>query len=100
MNKRSSRLILCAAFGALAGGCVSPTPQLDSHFGESVRMARAQMTLNPDASRDTDPVAGIDGKAAEKAMGRYEKSFQEPPPVTNVINIGGSLAGGGSGSGK
>jgi hypothetical protein len=80
--------------GALAG-CTSNTPRLDASFGEAVAMARAQQTLNPDASSNADPVAGMDGVAAQGAMDRYNKSFKQPPAPVNVFNIGiGSSAGG------
>jgi hypothetical protein len=44
-------------------------------------------------------VSGLDGQAAREAMGRYHDSFKKPPPSFNVINIGGSIAGSGSGGG-
>ena len=71
----------------------------DDKFGEAVRTARAQQTLNPEASLNTDPVAGVDGQAAKSAYDNYEKSFRTlpAPPTINVINIGGGLSGNGSG---
>ena len=36
----------------------------------------------------------MDGRAAREAVGRYQDSFKSPPPVVNVINIGGSVGGG------
>ena len=76
----------------LLGGCaISPTPNYDARFGDAVRQSRQQMTLNPDAGATAAPVAGMDGKAAHEAMGRYQDSFKAPPPVVNVINIGGSV---------
>lgn len=84
--------------GALAllvlGGCATPTPHLDRQFGTAVDTAKAQQTLNPDASRNADPVAGIDGTAADSAVDEYHNSFKAPPPSFPVINIG---AGGGGG---
>jgi hypothetical protein len=75
------------------GACAAPTPYLDEHFGAAVNTAKAQQTLNPDASRNTDPVAGIDGNAAEAAIDEYHKSFTAPAPTFPVINIG--VGGGG-----
>lgn len=77
--------------GLALAGCVGQTPQLDSHFGEAVRMARAQQTINPDASLNTEPVVGLDGQAVKESIGRYHNSFKTPPPSMNVINIGGSM---------
>lgn len=81
-------------------GCASTTPNYDAHFGEAVMAARAQQTINPHASLNTDPVTGLDGRAAREAMTNYYDSFKTPPPTFNVINIGGSIGGGGSGGGS
>lgn len=73
---------------ALLAGC-STTPNYDARFGDAVRQARLAMTINPGASANPDPVAGMDGQAAREALIRYQDSFKAPPPVVNVINIGG-----------
>lgn len=86
------RTLIAATLAALAG-CASTTPNLDAHFGEAVRTARAQQTINPDGPRNPDPVAGLDARAAKSAMDNYHQSFKAPPPTFNVINIGGSIAG-------
>ena len=86
MNKSLALVLL-----ALLGGCAaSPTPNYDLRFGDAVREARQRMSLNPNAGGD--PVIGMDGKAAREAVVRYQDSFKTPPPVVNVINIGGSTA--------
>lgn len=72
----------------LLAACAPNTPQSDSQFGESVRLAAAQQTLNPEASSNPDPVKGIDGRAARDAIGRYLSSFKEPPPAANSFTIG------------
>lgn len=89
---------LLAGAALTLAGCATSTPNLDAHFGEAVLAARAQQTINPNASLNTDPVAGLDGRAAKEAMGRYHDSFKTPPPTFNVINIGGGITGNGSGS--
>lgn len=94
-----------AACSLLLAGCGSTTPHYDTHFGEAVRTARLQMTINPDAGRTVgtgvDAATGMDGRATKQAMDRYEQSYKTPPQAVNVINIGGSLTnnntGGGSG---
>ena len=78
---------------SLLGGCaISPTPDYDLRFGDAVRESRQQMTLNPNAGATAGPVAGMDAKSAHEATLRYQDSFKSPPPVVNVINIGGSAA--------
>jgi hypothetical protein len=90
--KHPSFLLLPAL--ALAACVSSPTPNYDARFGLAVREARLAQTLNPGAV-STNPVMGMDGPAAREAAGRYRDSFKAPPPVVNVINIGGGVAGGG-----
>jgi hypothetical protein len=89
-------LMMAMAGIVTLGGCVaSTTPETDARFGESMTLIRAQQTLNPDASRNTDPVAGIDGKAAKSAYDNYRDSFRTPsaeaaaPLSTNSISSGG-----------
>jgi hypothetical protein len=62
---------------------------LDSNWGRSFEAAKYNQILNPDAGKDLDPVEGLDGRAAEKNMEQYRKSFETPVPqaVYNVSNI-------------
>lgn len=95
MNAMKNTL-LAAAIGALLAACASSsTPNVDKHFGEAVRAARAQQTINPDASQNPDPVSGIDARASKESLDRYHESFKSPPPTFNVINIGGGVSAGG-----
>lgn len=96
MHTSTLKFILASLFAsATLAGCATNTPVLDKHFGEAVNAAKAQQTINPDASLNTDPVAGVDGKAADAAVDRYHKSFVQPPATTNVFTIG---IGGGTGT--
>jgi hypothetical protein len=83
------------AAALLLAGCAARAPVLDQHFGEAVNTAKAQQTVNPDASLDQDPVAGLDGPAADATIDRYHKSYETPPQPVNVFTIG---IGSGSGS--
>lgn len=91
-----NKLLFALLVPVLLAGCAvsSSTPNYDKRFGDAVREARMRMTLNPNAGRNPDPIAGMDGRAAHEAYGRYHDSFKAPPPVTNVINIGGAVGGG------
>jgi uncharacterized lipoprotein len=89
---------LALSLAALLAGCSynSFTPNYDAHFGDAVRAAALAQTLNPAAG--TQPaITGLDGPSAAEAVTRYQDSFKTPPPVVNVINIGGSVSGGGGG---
>ena len=83
---------LAAGLAGCAGTVETTTPHLDQYFGQAVNQAKAQQTLNPDASRNTDPVAGVDGKAAQEALDSYHEGMKTPAPAT-IINIGGGLTG-------
>lgn len=96
MHTSTLKFIFAALLASVAmAGCASKTPYLDQHFGEAVNAAKAQQTINPEASQNTDPVAGIDGKAANAAVDQYHKSFEQLPATTNVFNIGVGTSGSG-----
>ena len=85
-----NKFTCCTVLAVLAGCAASTTPNYDARFGDAVRQARAAMTIHPRGAANPDPVAGLDGQAARAALERYQDSFKAPPPVINVINIGGS----------
>jgi hypothetical protein len=88
------KIVLLFLTALLCAGCAeTPTPTYDTRFGEAIRQARFAMTIDPNASQRPDNGSGIDGRAARESIKRYQDSFKEPPPVTNVINIGGGLGG-------
>jgi hypothetical protein len=72
---------------------MAPTPHIDRHLGETVNLLKAQQTLNPEAARNTDPVSGLDGRAAKSGYDQYQRSFivREPQPNPFVIGIGGGV---------
>ncbi len=71
-------------------GCSTATPYVDANLGLAVNTAKAQQTVNPDASRNTDPVAGIGGVPAQESLTRYNDSFKAPPPTFEIITGGAS----------
>ncbi|MGN6320011.1 hypothetical protein [Trinickia sp.] len=94
IQKIALRLALITAGGALLNGCMSSTPVWDRTFGDAVKTVTAMQVLNPSASANNDPVAGIDGTAATASQQNYGKSFMAPPPPTSVFTIGVSGSGG------
>ncbi|QGW81497.1 hypothetical protein [Variovorax paradoxus] len=87
---KSTTLALALLLGT---GCSHVTPNYDARFGDAVRDARKKMTLNPDAGKDGNPIAGMDGRSASESMKQYHESYKAPPPALNVINIGGQIGG-------
>ena len=78
---------------SLFSGCASYSAQMpnyDARFGNAVREARLNMTINPEAGKNPDQAIGMDGISAREAVVLYQGTFKTPPPVTNIINIGGA----------
>ena len=46
---------------------------LDKNWGRSYESAKYNQMLNPDAGKNPDPVAGMDGQAAERSIEKYRK---------------------------
>jgi hypothetical protein len=82
-------ILLIPALGAvMLSACASSTPHLDYRFGQAVDTAKAMQTLNPDASRNPDPVAGLDGAAARESIDRYRESFKAPVETFEALRTG------------
>jgi len=89
------RSILPIVAVALAtSGCMSSGSNFDRSFGDANRVLAAQQTRNPEA-----PVAnrsklpdGMDGRSAREAIGRYQRTFVDPPraPATFTIGVSGA----------
>ncbi len=78
MNTPIHKLGAALALLALLGGCASRTPHWDRNFGNAVRAAVAAQVVDPAAVRNTNPVAGIDGDAAQAAHARYVQGYMVP----------------------
>lgn len=85
----SNRLLVAASVALLCGCAATTTPDTDARLGASLNTLRAQQTLDPDAPLNTNPVVGLDGKAAKGALDNYRDSFRKPPTeASNVLSIG------------
>ncbi|MGA7781315.1 MAG: hypothetical protein WCA85_26910 [Paraburkholderia sp.] len=82
------RVAICAGACTTLAACLSSTPTWDRTFGSAVTQITVMQTLNPAASDNDDPVAGIDGPAAQAAQSNYVKSFTKPTPPSNSFTIG------------
>ena len=85
------KLAIALLLSLLTACSTTVTPNYDAKFGSAVREAKLKMTINPDAGKKPDLVVGVDGIAARETIIRYQDSFKTPPPVINVINIGGRV---------
>lgn len=93
MQRYAQLLIITSVAAALQACAASPTPQLDSRFGDAVRAAKLQQTLYPDAGRTPVALDGMGGTPARETMERYHDSFKAPPPTFEIIFGSGSSSG-------
>ena len=80
-------LLLLAAAAGLSAGCALYPSQVDGQFGASLMNARAAQVVTPGAAA-RQRTQSIDATVAVSAVDAYRKSFDTPPPPTNVFNIG------------
>lgn len=80
--------------------CVEPAPRYESEFGHATRATFNAQIINPDTGNNPDPVAGLDGQAANDALENYQKSFAKPEPSPNSLNIGVGTRNSGSSGGQ
>jgi hypothetical protein len=83
----TARWLVCGIWLTLSA-CAPNTPHWDTQFGDAVRFAQTQQTINPEASLTVKPANGIDGMAARESVNRYRSSFKEPTPSSNTFTIG------------
>jgi len=76
MNK--THIVLCMIIltitALVCGACATPSKVADN-WGTAYYAQKQGQTVNPDASKNLEPVTGLYGQAAEAAMGQYLKSF-------------------------
>lgn len=82
-----SRSLSLLALAATLAACAETTPRWDSTFGSSVRSMFAAQVINPAAVRNTNPVAGMDGKAARSAQEKYERGASEPEQSSAPVTL-------------
>jgi hypothetical protein len=85
---RNFTLVLASLAALALSACASRTPYYDSQYGHAVNMAKALQTINPEASRNTDPATGLDGPSAAQSIDRYHDSFKAPERTFEVITGG------------
>jgi len=80
------RVSMAAGLVLLLSACAATSPQADARFGLSLRATLAAQVAHPDAGRNTNPVNGIDGRAARAAQESYEHSFSQAQ-TGNTVSI-------------
>lgn len=94
MNRFLAGMAVLAVAAPLTGCVATTTPDTDARMGLATDMMKAQQTLYPEAPRNTDPVLGMDGRAAKGALDNYRDSFRKPPAEsTSLFSIGGGAGG-------
>ncbi|GAA4664858.1 hypothetical protein GCM10025794_18970 [Massilia kyonggiensis] len=88
MAIRCKRIACAALSGMLLYGC-GTTPRFNAQFGTSVRANVAAQVLDPTASANTNPAAGMEGAAAIIAHERYQNSFKEPEKPIRALVVSG-----------
>ncbi len=71
-------LAACALAACANTQLVQTTPRWDGQFGGNTRAALARQIVDPAAGRNADPVAGMDGRAAQAGYERYQRTFSGP----------------------
>jgi hypothetical protein len=86
--KTSMQTLGLCALAAIVAGCAPVAPHWESSFGNAVRATVASQVADPAAARNANPVAGIDGRAAQAAQQHYEASFRTPSKQEPVMISG------------
>jgi hypothetical protein len=74
---------------ATALGACAPS-RLEMDYGTSYKLQKFNQIADPEAGKKIEPAEGIDGRAAQATMEKYQKSFEkEPPPPVYTISVGG-----------
>lgn len=82
-----SMLAACALTACANTQLVQTTPRWDGQFGGNTRAALARQVIDPAAGRNVNPVAGMDGRAAQAGYERYQRTFSGTVPQAPTFMI-------------
>jgi len=91
MTKKGFLLIGLMGIFLISVSCAGPT-RLEMDYGTSFNLSKFNQILNPEAEKNLEPVTGLNGKAGQATMEKYQKDFEKPPPpqvYTFGIGTGG-----------
>ena len=85
-----SGLCWIAALWALQSltGCADQPTLIDRQFGTSTHEIKVQQSVHPYGRDTAYPPMASEGVIGKSAIDRYHRSYELPPPPTNVYNIG------------
>jgi hypothetical protein len=88
--RKVTLLIGIIAALSLTVGCAWQESRVAMDYGTSYQLQKYSQTLNPEAEKNLAPVMGMDGKAAQNAMEKYQKSFAKETQTSTSyqINLG------------
>lgn len=88
MKTQLNHMAALLALTATLAGCAHTTPAWDNNFGTSVRASVAAQVVDPAAAANSNPVTGIDGRAARASQLRYERSYVAPSDHSSSMITG------------
>jgi hypothetical protein len=94
--KKMISISLCLLFLLASLAACAPS-RLEMDYGTSFKLQKFNQIADPEAGKKVEPAEGMDGKASQGAMEKYQKGFEkEPPAPVYTLSIGGIGASGGS----
>ena len=75
----------------LISACAQPS-RVDKDYGRSVKQARFNQVLHPEAEKNLEPVTGLDGKAGQASIEKYRKTFEQPREASQPLIQTGTVA--------
>ena len=90
-NKCSVIVAVIIIISFALAGCGHDT--LKENWGSAFKSANQNQIANPDASKNPEPVVGLDGPSAKKAMEGYQQGFRGQEKETNYNLRLGTIEG-------
>ncbi len=94
MFKRYIKIFAAVGLVIFCLGCSQNTTlhkntELDNNWGRSYETAKYRQILNPDASKNLEPVVDLDGQAAEANVQKYRDTFKEKrrQETVNILKL-------------
>jgi ABC-type oligopeptide transport system substrate-binding subunit len=95
LEEKMKRLfLLLSGLIFLAASLAACAPsRLEMDYGTSHKLQKFNQIADSEAGKKVEPAEGMDGKAAQGTMEKYQKGFEkEPPAPVYSLTIGGGGA--------